>query len=280
VQTVATLRIVFIVLAFAFGIWLAAAGVLSALELLVTGGADSDSPPPFSFSNYVYIPAISVVVLVGAVAALKRRWEALTLTCWFLAGAVIVDVFDAAWNFGWGRVPPTVGSIWTFLALLGLVLAGAARQRGEPRIEAAPSPSRQERIRLRNTLVSLVVVSYLWRAIFIALNPAAAGAIAILRGISGVYLLVNGVIALGAALVLLVCAVASFRAHDRLMNAALAFTAGLSFEGSLDALDFALTGGARLEIMYALQDAVAFVACCCALALSVRPAHESSRLPA
>jgi hypothetical protein len=279
VQTVATLRIVFIVLAVAFGIWLAAAGALSALELLVTGGADSDSPPPFSFSNYVYIPAISVVVLAGAVAALKRRWEALTLTCWFLAGAVIVDVFDAAWNFGWGRVPPTVGTIWTLIALLGLVLVAAARQDGDRPIEA-PSPSRQERIRLRNTLVSLVVVSYLWRVIFIALNPAAAGAIAILRGISGVYLLVNGVIALGAALVLLVCAIASLRAHDRLMNAALAFTAGLSFEGSLDALDFALTGGARLEIMYALQDAVAFVACCCALALSVRPAHESSRLPA
>jgi hypothetical protein len=239
-----------------------------------------DRPPAFSFSTYGYIPAIGVVALASAVAALKRHFPALALASWLLTGAVIVDVFDAILNLGWTRVPALLGTIWTVVSIVGFLLVISARPRAEHTPDAAPSASRTERIRLRNTLVSLIVVSYLWRAVFIVMNPAAAGAISILRGTSGVYLLVNGVVALGAALVLLVCAVASFKGHERLMNGALAFTAGLSFEGFLDALDFALMGGARLEIMYALQDAVAFVACCCALALSARPAHEASRLAA
>jgi hypothetical protein len=282
VDFVATLRIVFMALAASFGTWLTAAGVLGVWELILaspTANTAADGPPEFSFSNYGYIPAVGVVALVSAGAALKRRWEALALVCWLLTGGVLVDVIDAILSLGWTRVPAAIGTAWATVALLGFALVMAARQRGEP-IDAVPSASRQEKIRLRNTLVSLVVVSYLWRAVFIVLNPAAAGAISILRGTSGVYLLTNGVVALGASTVLLLCAIVSFKGHDRVMNAALAFTAGLAFEGFLDALDFALIGGARLEIMYALQDAVSFVACCCALALSVRPAHETSRMPA
>jgi hypothetical protein len=283
VDFVATLRIVFIVLAASFGTWLTAAGALGVWELILassTANAVADGPPEFSFSTYGYIPAVGAVALVGAVAALKRRWEALALVCWLLTGGVLVDVIDAILSLGWTRVPAAIGTAWPAVALLGFALVMAARQRGELPVDAVPSASRQEKIRLRNTLVSLVVVSYLWRAVFIVLNPAAAGAISILRGTSGVYLLTNGVVALAASTVLLVCAIVSFKGHDRVMDAALAFTAGLAFEGFLDALDFALIGGARLEIMYALQDAVSFVACCCALALSVRPAHETSRLPA
>lgn len=280
---VATLRIVFIVVAAAFGMWLTAAGVLGVWELIqasLTGEPGLDGPPPFGFSTYAYIPAIGVVVLASALAALKHRWQALALACWLLAGAVMVDALDAISNLGWARVPGAVGTVWTLVAILGLVLAATARRRSERPVDEAPSASRQEKIRLRNTLVSLVVVSYLWRAVLIALNPGAVSAISILRGTSEAYLIVNSVVALGAAFVLLACAIASFKGNEKLMNAALAFTSGLAFEGFLDALDFALTSGARLEIIYALQDAVAFVACVCALALSLRSEPESSRLAA
>jgi len=173
-------------------------------------------------------------------------------------------------------MPGIVGAVWAFFPMLGLVLAVAARSRSESLSGMPSSVSSQDRMRCRDTLVGLAVISYLWRAVTIWLSIGATSALAYLRGTTDAYLVLGSVVGLGAAILLLVGVLRSRRENDRFMNTALAFTAGLAFEGFLDALDLASGVGARLELAYALQDAVVFVACCAVLALSARARGPSA----
>jgi len=306
VSIVAPLRILFIVLAFLIGIGLIAGAALSVSDLLevmnrvvdqpaavqqpdgttiITNPLGLDGPPSVSFSSYGYTPFIAAILLVSALAALKRRWDMLSLMCWFLAGGIVPEALYSVWsvwNVGWDGlisafIPNAIGAAWVCFPILGLWLATAARSRGEIRPGEAPSASSQDRIRLRNTLVGLAVLSYLLRVVTITLTPGAISALAYFRGTSDANLMLGSALGLGAALVLLFGLLRSRRDNDRFLTSVLAFTAGLAFEGFLVALDLTSGLGARLELVYALQDAVAFVACCAALALSARSDPVSSR---
>jgi hypothetical protein len=115
-------------------------------------------------------------------------------------------------------------------------------------------------------------------------NPGMAFAIAFLRGLTDLYgpeqVVLSGVVSFGLAIILLACVVVSSRASERIMHAALAFTAGFAFEGFLDTLDYAFWFGSPREFTSSLQDAVAFTACCLALALSTYRERTPSRITA
>ena len=135
---------------------------------------------------------------------------------------------------------------------------------------------------MRNTLIGMAAISYFWRAIVVATNPGLTFAIAFLRGLTDPYgseqVVLSGVIGLAVAIVLLVCVVVSSKPGEKIVLGALAFTAGFAFEGFLDTLDYAFWLGSPREFTSSLQDAVAFVACCAALALSMHGERMSSRL--
>jgi hypothetical protein len=56
--------------------------------------------------------------------------------------------------------------------------------------------------------------------------------------------------------------------------------AGVALEGSLEAIGLMVSPGARLELVYALQDAMAFLACVAALAVSLGGERTSPHLAA
>jgi hypothetical protein len=274
VKTVAILRVPFIALAIVLGFGLATAGVLGLWEFGLTsagGAGDVDGPAPFRFSTYAFTPVFGALVLVSGFAALRRSWHSLFLVCWMLIGAALVGALDAVWNAAPGEAFAVLGNLaMVLLPVMGLVLASAAQAHGD-HPAAIVSASLQDRIRLRNTLIALVAISYLWRAVALALSPGAIGALAYLLDTTEAYLILSSMIALVVALALLLAAVMPSIGAERFMPAALAFIVGLTFEGLLHALDFALTGGSAIELTYALQDGVAFVASAAALSLSPRP---------
>jgi hypothetical protein len=286
----AALRIVYIALAVVFGLGLATAGALGLSDLLQGESANgADGPPPLSLAIYAYTPVIAAIVLLSGLAAFKQRWDVLALTCWFLLGGAILEASYVVWLLaGHGVVPETIDDafavVWAFFPLPGLLLAARMKSHEEPRADAAVSASMQERMRLRNTLIGVAAVSYLWRAIVVATNPGMTFAIAYLRGMTDLYgpeqVVLSGVIGLGLAIVLLVCVVVSSRAADRIIHAALAVNAGFAFEGFLDTIDYTFWLGSPREFTSSLQDAVAFIACGAALALSLHGERMSSRLTA
>ena len=273
-KTVAILRIPFIALAMVLGFGLATAGVLGLWEFGLTsaGGAGGITAfAPFRFARYGFTPVFGALVLVSGFAALRRSWDALFLVCWLLIGAALVGALDAVWNVAPGEGAAVLGNIaMVLLPAVGLVLASAATPNDAHAASIAPSASLQDRIRLRNTLLGLVVISYLWRAVVLALSPGVIGALAYLLDTTEAYLILSSIIPLIVSLALLLGAVTPSSGAEKIMPAALAFTLGLTFEGLLHAFDFAMTGGSAMELTYALQDGVAFVASAAALALSRR----------
>ena len=284
---VAPLRILYVALAFALGVGLSAASVLGLVDLLGGDSGASDPAPPFSLSSYIYTPFIAVIVLVSATTAMRHLWQALMLLCWFLLGGAALDALYVIWLLvRHGIVPESVDDafavVWALFPMLGLWLAARANQAEEQSAPVPQSASAQERIRLRNTLIGVAAVSYFWRAIVVAFNPGMTFAIAYLRGMTDLYgpeqVTLSGVIGAVAAIALLVCVVVPSKRTERIMHAGLAFTAGFALEGFLDTLDYAFWLGSPRELTSSLQDAVAFVACCAALALSVQSERMSSRV--
>ncbi len=283
---IAPLRILYVALALAFGVGLAVAGVLGFVDLLQADGAGGpDAPPPFSLSIYAYTPIVAAIVLLSAGAAMKQIWQVLALLCWFLLGGAVLAALYVIWLFvRHGIVPETVDDafavVWSLFPMLGLWIAARAKSGEDGNPDVPPSVSAQERIRLRNTLIGVAAVSYFWRAIVVTFDPGMTFAIAYLRGMTDLYgpeqVMLSGVVGAAAAIALLVCVVVSSKKTERIMHAALAFTAGFAFEGFLDTLDYAFWFGSPRELTSSLQDAVAFVACCAALALSVQGERMSS----
>ncbi len=121
----------------------------------------------------------------------------------------------------------------------------------------------------------LVAMSYVWRAIAVAMSAEAARAIDALRGGQTFYpesveLVSASIVGLGAAIALLSAVVLSLWGSRRALDPAFAFTAGLSFPGFLQALDLILGLQEGGYGAYAIQEAIAFVACVTALALARR----------
>jgi hypothetical protein len=124
-------------------------------------------------------------------------------------------------------------------------------------------------------LAALVAVSYAVRAIAVAMSTDAVRAIGPLLGghtfyTGAIELVSASIVGLGATIALLFAAVLSQWGNARALNAALAFTAGLSFPGFLRALDLAFALQEGGYVAYAIQEAVAFVACVTALGLAHR----------
>jgi hypothetical protein len=282
VSLVAPLRNVYVALAFVIGFGLAAASVLSALDLVqvsISGISYLDGSLPFSFSSHGYTPVLGTIALISGFAALRRRWHALTLACWFLLGTGVTEAFYLMWLLaGQGVVPePVAGTfvaIWLIFPMLGLLLAARGGATDETKSDEPFPIAAQDKIRLRNTLVGLAVISYVWHVATLVLSPGATLALAYLRGTTETHLVLNGTIGVCTAILLLVGIVLSRKQSDRFMNAVLAFSAGFAFEGFLDAIDILLGAAVNLEIAYALQDVFAFAASCTALALSVQTARR------
>jgi hypothetical protein len=285
VNVIAILRTFYIALAFIIGFGLTAAGVLSLMDVIqvsINGVSPLDRPLPFGFASHGYTPALGAIVLLSAFSALRRRWQALELTCWFLFGTGVTEALYLIWSLGWySAVPETMAAafvvLWVIFPVLGLLLATRIAPRDKPRADVPLPVAAQERIRLRNTLAGMAVLSYLLRVITIALTPGGISALAYFRGTSDADLMLGSALGLGAAILLLVGILRSRRDNDKLLTPVLASTAGLAFEGFLVALDLTSGLGARLELVYALQDAMAFAACCAALALSAQFSAVSSR---
>ena len=261
--------------------------MLGLVDLLGGDSGASDPAPPFSLSSYTYTPIVAVIVLLSATTAMKHLWQALALLCWFLLGGAALDALYVIWLFvRHGIAPETVDGafavVWALFPMVGLWLAERAKSGKEGTPDVPQSVSAQERIRLRNMLIGVAAVSYFWRAIVVAFNPGMTFAIAYLRGMTDLYgpeqVMLSGVIGAAAAIALLVCVVVSSKKTERITQAALAFTAGFALEGFLDTLDYAFWFGSPRELTSSLQDAVAFVACCAALALSVQGERMSSRV--
>lgn len=285
---VAPLRLLYIALSIAFGLGLAVAGILGLVDFLQADGAGgSDAPPPFSLSSYAYTPIIAALVLLSAGAAVKHLWQTLALLCWLLLGGAALEALYVIWLFvRHGIAPETVDDafavVWALFPMLGLWLAARANTARDGSAPGPQSVSTQEKIRLRNTLIGVVAVSYFWRAIVVTFNPGMTFAIAYLRGRTEIYgpeqVTLSGVIGAVLTIVLLACVAVSSKRSERIMHAALAFTAGFALEGFLDTLDYTFWLGSPRELTSSLQDAVAFIACCAALALSVHGERVSSRL--
>ena len=285
---VTPLRIVFVALSFVIGFGLTVAGVLSlfdSIQVSVSGQSYLDSPLPFSFASHAYTPLIGAITLLSGFAALRQRWHVLELACWFLLGTGVVDALYTIWVLGRYGVAPdaTNGAIvaaWVLFAMFGLLLAASHRPQ-EPRSHAPAPASAQETIRLRNTLIGLVAVSYIWRAIAMWLRPGLTYAIAYLQGITESYgpdqVILSVVVGLCLVAVLAVCAAVASSTSERVTHGTLALTAGFALEGFFDTLDYFFRFGSLRELNYSMQDAVAFVACCTALALSLRAKGLSSR---
>lgn len=279
---VAPLRNVYVALAFVIGFGLAAASVLSALDLVqvsISGISYLDGSIPFSFSTHGYTPVLGVITLISGFAALRQRWYALAGACWFLLGTGVTEAFYLMWLLaGQGVVPdPVTGAfvaVWLFFPMLGLLLVAKGGSRDEPKSDVPAPAAAQDKIRFRNTLVGLAVISYVWRVATLVLSPGASLALSYLRGTTETHLVLNCVLGVGAAILLLVGIFFARKQSDGFMNAALAFSAGFAFEGFLEAIDVMLGDSVRLEIAYALQDVFAFAACCFALALSERGAKR------
>jgi hypothetical protein len=287
VSIAAPLRIAYIALAFALGVGLATASVLGLVDLLGGDSGASEPAPPFSLASYTYTPIIAVIVLLSATAAMRHLGQVLALLCWFLFGGATLDALYVLWLFvRHGVVPESLDDafavIWAVFPMLGLWVAARVKSGEEQTSDVHASASAHEKIRLRNTLVGVAAVSYFWRLIVVMFNPGMTFAIAYLQGLTEIYgpeqVTLSGVVGAVAAIVLLGCVVASSPRSEAIMHAALAFTLGFALEGFLDTIDYVLWLGSPRELTSSLQDAVAFVACGAALALSLHGERASSRL--
>ena len=272
---VAPLRIVFIVFAALAGVGLAAAGAAGAWDLLdLTETAASITVP-----GYAYAPIIAVIVLFSGLAAFSRRWDVLSIVCWFLLGSAVSDALYSLWTLpSEGLLVGLPAIVAMVFPILGLTLASVAVRQGRNMTPVGSGWS-HDLIRLRNTLAGLAALSYLWRGATLAWTPEAISVLAYFRGTAEAYLILSSVLGIACALLIL-GALAFLKASHRFLNALLAFTAGLALEGFLQAVDLVLNPGARLELVYALQDAMAFLACAAALAVSLAGERASSRLAA
>ena len=283
---VGPLRLLYLTVALVIGFGLMAAGMLSLMDgvqVSVGGLSYLDDLQPFGFSSHIYTPVLGAITIASGLAALRRRWQVLALTCWFLFGTGVMEALYLVW------ILVTVGSILDasgaafvvaglVFPILGLVLSTRAETRHDVEPHASASASMQDKLRLRNTIIGLAIISYVWRVATLTVSPGALSALAYLRGTTEEYLVLDSVVGASAAVLLLTGIVLSRKSDVGFLVAALATTAGFAFEGILDVLDLLLGGAARLELAYALQDAVAFLACCAALALSEHVRRMPSRL--
>ena len=220
-------------------------------------------PDPLSFESYSQTPVLAAIFFFMAFAALKRRWEMLWVPGWFLIASVAFGAVTGVLYDGWGTLLGlfSVPCAWLLVPIVGIV---AARSRATGR--AIPAQA---------VLATLVAVTYVWRAIAVAMSTDAVRAIGPFLGGHTFYpdaigLVSGSIVGLGAAIALLFAAVVSLWGRARALSAAFAFTAGLSFPGLLQTLDLVLGLQEGGYVVYAIQQAVAFVACVTALVLARR----------
>ncbi len=125
----------------------------------------------------------------------------------------------------------------------------------------------------RVVLAVLVAVGYFGSAIAVAMSVEATRAMDVLRGghtfyTGNIEFVSATIVAVVAAIALLFAAVLSLWGKARALDAAFAFSAGLSLPGFLQSIDLVFGLQESRHVGYAIQDAVAFVACVAALVLA------------
>lgn len=287
-KTLAVLRVVYIAFAMLFGVAIMVLsleylwqGIDNAIDVeqcnstvetdpatgvaTVTNCYGIDGPDPLGFESYGKGPAFAAAFLLIAFAALKRRWSMLWLPCWFLLSSVTVGAVASVIYFGWRSLLgfASLPCAWLFVPIAGIVVA-------------ARSPAVSGAMAARVVLAVLVAVSYFGSAIAVAMSVEATRAIDVLRGghtfyTGNIEFVSATIVAVVAAIALLFAAVLSLWGRTRSLNAAFAFSAGLSLPGFLQAIDLVLGLQESGYYAYAIQDAFAFVACAVALALARGP---------
>jgi hypothetical protein len=277
-RTLAVLRVVYIVFSALIGIVFAVAsvgylwqGIETAIDVaqcnatvepdprIVTNCYGFDGPDPLSFDSYGRAPVLAVMFFLTAFGAFKRRWEMLRLPLLFLVSSVTVPaVAGVLYDVGRSQLE------FTSLAWVAIPVAIT--------VIAARSPANSRPSAAQAALAAVVTASFFWRAIATATGPDLVQAMDTLRGgdtiyVSSIELVSGSIVGLIAAIALLIGAVASLFGEPRVLTAALAFTAGLSFLGFLQVLDLVLGLRDNWNAAYVIQEAVAFVACVVALAL-------------
>jgi hypothetical protein len=230
----------------------------------ITNPYGFDGPPPLSFYNYGKAPAVAVIFLIIGFATLKSRWESLSLAAWFIMAPVLVDILASVFNFGWQSVMTliSVQAFWVYLPLVGIVVA-------------AMSTANSRKTPAEAFLAVFVAAGYLWRMFAVAASPEADQAMGPLRGEHAFYpdsieIVSVSIVGLGAAILLLIAAFTAWHGKGRSLNAAFAFTAGLSFPGFLQAIDLVFNLQASRNAEYLFHEALTFVTCAAVLAITVQ----------
>lgn len=220
-------------------------------------------PDPLSFESYGQKPVLAAIFLFMAFAALKRRWDMLWGPGWFLIASVAFGAVTGVLYDGWRTLLGlfSIPCAWLLVPIAGIIVA-KSQATGRP-------------IPTQAVLATLVTATYVSRAIAVAMSADAVRAIGPLLGghtfdPEAIGLVSGSIVGLGAAGALLFAAVVSLWGSTRALSAAFAFTAGLSFPGFLQVFDLALGLEEGGYVVYAIQEAIAFVACVAALALARR----------
>jgi hypothetical protein len=230
---------------------------------IVTNCYGIDGPDPLSFESYGKLPVFAAMFFLTAFGALKRRWEIAQLPWLFLIPFVMGPAI-AGVLYDVGRSELGFSTIaWLAIPIAGIVVASRLP------LNSRTSPAEV-------ALAAIATVSYVWRAIAIPTGPHLVQAMNTLGGgdafyLESVDLLSGSIVGLGAAIALFVGAVASLYRKRRVLTAAFAFTTGLSLPGFLKTLDLTLGLRDEWNAVYVIQEAVAFVACVAALALTRGP---------
>jgi hypothetical protein len=234
----------------------------------VTNCYGIDGPDPLSFDSYGKGPVLAAMFFLTAFGALKRRWEIARLPCLFLISFVMIPAI-AGVLYDVGRSQLGFGTVaWLAIPTAGIVVASRLP------VDSRASPAEA-------MLAALAAASYFWSVIVTAMGPHIAQAMDTLGTedtfyVESVELLSGSIVGLIAAIALLIGVVASLYGDRRVLTAALAFTAGLSFPGFLKTLDFILGLRDGWNAAYAIQEAVAFVSCIAALALARRQRTQTA----
>jgi hypothetical protein len=222
-----------------------------------------DGPDPLSFESYGKGLFFAAAFLLIAFAALKRRWGILWLPSWFLVAPFAVQAVANVIYFGWRSLLGyiCVQCAWQLIPAAGIVVA-------------ARSPAVSGAMSARVALAVLVAVSYLGSAIAVARSVEATRALDVLRGghtyyTGNIEFVSASIVGVVAAVALLFAAVFPLWGKARALNAAFAFSAGLSLPGFLQTIDLVLSLQESRHAAYAIQDAVAFIASVAAVMLVV-----------
>lgn len=139
----------------------------------------------FGRSSLITGPLHFSILLLSGFFALRRRWNLLALSSWFLMAPLASGMLYGAWLIGWRGVfmlYPSIESI-AYLPCLGLLLCLLAKSPVESVPARAPAASK---ISMSSILAIVAALSYFSRAVVLTQDSRASWAIDHLKGTTGI----------------------------------------------------------------------------------------------